>query len=63
MKAYYDRAGKELLFKAKNVEEMLLELKIMKNTIIVVVNNEVVNENYKFKTNDKIRILSVVSGG
>jgi sulfur carrier protein ThiS len=63
MKAYYDRVGKELLFKAKNVEGMLLELKIMKNIIIVVVNNEVVNENYKFKRNDKIRILSVVSGG
>ncbi len=63
MKAQYDRAGKELGFKAKNVEGMLKELKIMKSTVIVVVNNEVVNENYKFKEKDVVKILSVVSGG
>ena len=63
MKAYYDRAGKELSFKAKNVNEMLKELKIMKNTIIVAVNNEIVNEDYKFKEKDKVKIMSVVSGG
>ncbi|MBS3072960.1 MoaD/ThiS family protein [Candidatus Pacearchaeota archaeon] len=63
MKAYYDRVGKELSFKAKNVSEMLKELKIMKNTVIVVANNEIVNEDYKFKEKDKVKILSVVSGG
>jgi len=63
MKAYYDRVKKELNFKAKNVNEMLKELKIMRNTVIVVVNDEVINEDYNFKEKDKVKILSVVSGG
>ena len=63
MKAYYDRVKKELNFKAKNVNEMLKELKIMRNTVIVVANNEIVDEDYDFKEKDKVKILSVVSGG
>ena len=63
MKAYYDKDKKEYEFKALDVKSMLEEIKIMKNAVIVVVNDEVVSEDYKFKKEDKIKILSVVSGG
>ena len=63
MKVHYDREKKILESKAKNVKEMLKELKITKNSVIVVVNNEVVTEEYSFKKEDKVNILSVVSGG
>ena len=63
MKAYYDRNKKEYTFKAKDVKGMLEEVGIMKNTVIVVVNNKVVSEDYKFKEEDEVKILSVVSGG
>src|SRR3989344_3142140 len=58
MKAYYDRIKKEMNFKAKNVNEMLKELKIMRNTVIVVANNEIVDEDYNFKEKDKVNIVS-----
>ena len=63
MKAYYDRNKKEYTFKAKDVKGMLEEVGIMKNTVIVVVNKDVVSEEYKFKEEDEVKILSVVSGG
>ena len=63
MKVYYDRENKEYTVKAKNIQDMLKELKINKNSVIVVVNGMVVTEEYDLKTKDKIKILSVVSGG
>lgn len=63
MKVYYDRENKTLEVQAKNVKDMLKKLKIIKNSVIVIVNNEVVTEEYQFKKKDTIKILSVVSGG
>jgi thiamine biosynthesis protein ThiS len=63
MKAYYDRNKQQLEFAAKNVKGMLKELDILENTVIIVVNKEVVTKDYTFKKEDKIKILSVVSGG
>lgn len=63
MKAYYDRSKEEFEFSSSNVKGMLKELKIFSNTVIVAVNGEVVSEDYEFKEKDKIKILSVVSGG
>lgn len=63
MKVYYDREDKNYEVKAKNVKDMLKELKINKNSVIVVVNGTIVTEEYILKTKDKIKILSVVSGG
>lgn len=63
MKIYYDREDKTLEVKAKNIKEMLKELNILKNSVIIIVNNEVVTEDYTFKKEDKIKLLSVVSGG
>ena len=63
MKVYYDREDKTFAVKAKNVKELLKELKVLKNSVIVVVNAEVITEDYVFKKKDKVKILSVVSGG
>jgi sulfur carrier protein len=43
--------------------ELLKNLKINPETIILVRNNEVVLESEKLIDSDKIKILSVVSGG
>lgn len=63
MKVHYDREKKSLEVKSKNVKDMLKELKITKNSVIVAVNNQLVTEDYIFKKSDKVKILSVVSGG
>ena len=63
MKVYYDRENKNFEVKAQNVKDMLKELKILRNSVIIVVNKEVVTEDYSFKKGDAIQILSVVSGG
>ncbi len=63
MKVYYDRDKKEYEFNSLDVKSMLKELGILANTVIVVVGNEVVEKDYEFKEKDKIKILSVVSGG
>lgn len=63
MKASYDREKKDYEFTAKTVKGMLKELGIVRNAVIVVVNGEVVTEDYTFKEKDTVKILSVVSGG
>ena len=63
MKAYYDKDKKTYDFESTTVKEMLQELKILRNSVIVAVNNEIVTDDYKIKEEDKIKILSVVSGG
>jgi len=63
MKIYYDKPKKHFEIKSKDVKSMLKELKILRNTVIITVNNEIVDESYVFAKTDKVKILSVVSGG
>ena len=63
MQVYYDKEKKNYKVKGKTVNEILKELKIKSNTVIVVINNTVVTEDKKINKEDKIKILSVVSGG
>ena len=63
MKVYYDREDTSFDVQANTVKEMLKEMNILKNSVIVVVNKEVVTEDYSFKKGDTVRLLSVVSGG
>ena len=63
MKAYYDKDKKSYDFSSKDVSSLLKELKILSNTVIVVVNKKVVTKDYVFKEEDEVNILSVVSGG
>jgi sulfur carrier protein ThiS len=63
MKVFYDKPKKYFEIKSKDVKSMLKELKILRNTVVVTANNELVDESYSFSKNDKVKILSVVSGG
>ncbi len=45
------------------IAALLDELKINKETIVVVKNGEVVSETDKCEGDDKLKLLSVVSGG
>jgi thiamine biosynthesis protein ThiS len=63
MKAYYDKNKKQYEFESTKVGDMLKELNILKNSVIVAVNKEIVTEDYEIKEGDVVKILSVVSGG
>lgn len=51
------------LEKSKKLIEILDELNITKESIILIKNDEIVLEDTKVENTDKIKILSVVSGG
>ncbi|MFA6088291.1 MAG: MoaD/ThiS family protein [Candidatus Woesearchaeota archaeon] len=46
-----------------SVKDILKQLSILSSVSIVVINDEVVTEDEIVKEKDKIRILSVISGG
>ena len=57
-----DNEHKEVVFSG-SVDDLLKSLKINPETVLVVKNGEVVTEKEELKDVDKIKILSVVSGG
>jgi thiamine biosynthesis protein ThiS len=63
LKVFIEKEGKEKTVTAKTVAEMLNKLDINSETVIVVSNDEVITEDAKLNEKDKIKILSVVSGG
>ena len=64
MEVYIERENKIIEVDGKLTGvELLKNLKINPETIILVRNNEVVLESEKLIDSDKIKILSVVSGG
>jgi len=63
MKIYIEKTNESKNIKAKTVKELLEKLKINSTTVIVTRNNELITEEEKIKETDKIRILSVISGG
>ena len=63
MKIYIEKTNESKDIKAKTVKELLEKLKINPTTVIVTRNNELITEEEKIKETDKIRILSVISGG
>ena len=50
-------------FSGTTVNELLRELKVNPETVIVVRNNEVLLRDEKIRGGDKIKLLSVISGG
>lgn len=54
---------KTVLMKKADVKELLKKLKINPVTVIVVKENKLLTEDHVLKNKDKIKILSVVSGG
>lgn len=63
MQVYFDKTNKYHQVKGKTILEILKELKILPNTVVISVNNEIVLETKKISSKDSIKILSVVSGG
>jgi len=50
-------------FQGKTVKDLLQQLNINSETIIIIKNNTIITEDEILKNNDKIELLSVVSGG
>jgi len=63
MKIYIERTNKNINAKAGNVRELLKKLKLNPTAVLVRVNGEIVTEDKKLNSKDKIIIHSVVSGG
>ncbi|MEM4397262.1 MAG: MoaD/ThiS family protein [Candidatus Woesearchaeota archaeon] len=64
MEIYLERENKtlEVVFKGK-VKDLLKKLKFNSEEVLVVRNEELLTEGDILKNSDKIKIMSVVSGG
>ena len=63
MKIFIERENKTVNLKVKTVKEILNKLKINPETVLTVVNDELVVEDKKLSDKDQVKILSVISGG
>ena len=62
-KVFIEKENKTVNVEAKTVKEILEKLKINKEVVIISKNNELVTEDSKVLKKDKIKLLSVISGG
>lgn len=58
-----DNRTETVAFSGKTVQELLQQIKINPETVIVVRNSEVITEQETLHDNDKLELLSVISGG
>lgn len=63
MKVFIEKENRTKEVKAKDVKEVLEKLKINPETVLTVVNDELVTEDRKLSNKDEVKILNVVSGG
>ena len=63
IKVYNERIDKNYEVEASTVKELAQKLDINLNEFLVTINNEIAIENSKLKDNDKVKFLSVISGG
>lgn len=63
MKVYIEQTGKNVSIKAPSVGALLKKLNINPVTVLIVKNGTLVTEDSKLTEKDKVKILSVVSGG
>lgn len=63
MKVFIEKENKTKEVKAKTVKEVLAKLKINPETVLAVVNDELVIEDKKLSKKDKVKLLNVVSIG
>lgn len=63
MKVFIEKTSKTISTDAKIVKELLIKLKLNPTTVLVTRNNEIILESEKLNKTDKIKILSVISGG
>ena len=58
-----ENTTKNIKTTAKTVADLLKELKINPETVLVTRESEVITEDEKISADDKLEILSVISGG
>lgn len=63
MKVLIEKTNKTINIEAKTVKDLLIKLKLNPTTVLITRNNEIILESEKLNKNDKIKILSVISGG
>lgn len=63
MKIHIEQTGKKVNAKAPTVAALLKKLNINPVTVLVVKNGTLITEDSKLAEKDKVKILSVVSGG
>ncbi len=60
---YIDRNNGNEIVEASSIKEIANKLNINLEEFIIVRDNELITENTKLKDKDKIKFLSVISGG
>ncbi len=60
---FIERENKTEKIKAKNAKEIMQVLNINPETVLIVRNNELILQEENLNDNDKIKLLSVISGG
>jgi len=63
VEVFIERENKTKQVKENNLKAVLDNLKINPETVLIVKNDELVTINTKINPKDKIKLLSVVSGG
>jgi len=63
MKVFIERENKTVNLKVKTIKEILTKLKINPETVLTIVNNELVIDDKKLSEKDEVKLLSVISGG
>ena len=58
-----ENTTENISFNGNTVQELLQQLKINSETVLVIRNKEVLTEEESLKENEKIDLLSVISGG
>lgn len=58
-----NNSTKNINFTGSSVHDLLRQLEINPETVLVTRNDEVITEDVSLKDNDKVEILSVISGG
>ena len=65
LQIWYEKEQREetISFEGKNIAQLLQYLKINPEVVLIVRNNEVLTSDQIVNNNDRIELLSVISGG
>ncbi len=63
VEVFIEKSNEEKIVEAKDGLEVLDRLKINPETVLIVKDNEIITSNAKLDNSDKIKLLSVISGG
>ena len=63
VKVFIEKENKKINTKAKDIDDLIKKLRINKEEVILIRNNQLTPRNEKLKNNDEVKFLSVISGG